>query len=180
MIRYILRRCLVMVPTLILISMLVFIIIELPPGDYFESYIAELKAAGEDADLAEVEELRSRYGFDQPAPIRYLTWVGGMLVGDFGYSFEYQLPVRDVIGDRLILTVVLSFLTIIFTWVVAFPIGNDSSGSTSKGVQALQLLVGGPSLLHAGLTAKKAAAHPNCFLLGLLLLRGRRCVVLLC
>lgn len=127
MIRYILWRCLVMVPTLILISMLVFTIIELPPGDYFESYIAELKAAGEDADLAEVEELRIRYGFDQPMPIRYLHWVGGMMVGDFGYSFEYRLPVSEVVGDRLWLTILVSVVTIIFTWAVAFPIGIYSA-----------------------------------------------------
>lgn len=127
MIRYILWRCLVMVPTLVLISMLVFTIIELPPGDYFESYIAELKAAGEEADLAEVEELRVRYGFDQPMPIRYLHWVGGMMVGDFGYSFEYRLPVTEVVGDRLWLTVLVSIVTIIFTWAVAFPIGIYSA-----------------------------------------------------
>jgi len=116
-----------MVPTLILISMLVFTIIELPPGDYFESYIAELKASGEEADLAEVEELRVRYGFDQPLPIRYLHWVGGMLVGDFGYSFEYRLPVTEVVGDRLWLTILVSVVTIIFTWAVAFPIGIYSA-----------------------------------------------------
>jgi len=127
MIRYILWRCLVMVPTLILISMLVLTIIELPPGDYFESYIAELKASGEEADLAEVEELRVRYGFDQPLPIRYLHWVGGMLVGDFGYSFEYRLPVTEVVGDRLWLTILVSVVTIIFTWAVAFPIGIYSA-----------------------------------------------------
>lgn len=127
MIRYILWRCLVMVPTLILISMLVFIIIELPPGDYFESYIAELRAAGEEADLAEVEELRVRYGFDQPMVIRYLHWAGGLLVGDFGYSFEYRLPVSEVVGDRLWLTILVSVVTIIFTWAVAFPIGIYSA-----------------------------------------------------
>lgn len=127
MIRYILWRGLVMVPTLILISMLVFTIIELPPGDYFESYIAELRAAGEEADLAEVEELRVRYGFDQPLPIRYLHWVGGMLVGDFGYSFEYRLPVTEVVGDRLWLTILVSVLTIAFTWALAFPIGIYSA-----------------------------------------------------
>ncbi len=127
MLRYILWRCLVMVPTLILISMLVFAIIELPPGDYFESYVAELKAAGEDADLAEIEELRVRYGFDQPILIRYLNWAGGMLTGDFGYSFEYRLPVSDVVGDRLWLTILVSVVTIIFTWAVAFPIGIYSA-----------------------------------------------------
>ncbi len=125
--RYILWRIVIMVPTLILISMLVFTIIELPPGDYFESYVAELRAIGEASDMAAIDALRARYGFDQPIPIRYLHWVGGMLVGDFGYSFEYQLPVNDVVGDRLWLSVVLSFVTIIFTWIIAFPIGIYSA-----------------------------------------------------
>lgn len=127
MLRYILGRILFMIPTLILISMLVFTIIELPPGDYFESYVAEIRAMGESADMAEIEELRIRYGFDQPAPIRYLRWVSGMLVGDFGYSFEYQLPVSDVVGDRLWLTMLVSFVTIIVTWILAFPIGIYSA-----------------------------------------------------
>jgi peptide/nickel transport system permease protein len=127
MVRYIFLRLLAMIPTLFLISVLVFVIIELPPGDYFESYVNELKALGEEADLAEVEELRAQYGFDQPAPIRYLHWVGGMLQGDFGYSFEYRLPVNEVVGDRLWLTVLLSVVTIIFTWAMAFPIGIYSA-----------------------------------------------------
>ena len=127
MLRYIIGRILVMIPTLILISMLVFTIIELPPGDYFESYVAEMRAMGETANLAEIEELRTRYGFDQPAPIRYFKWATGMLVGDFGYSFEYQLPVSEVVGERLWLTVLVSFVTIIVTWLVAFPIGIYSA-----------------------------------------------------
>ncbi|MFN0113411.1 MAG: ABC transporter permease [Paracoccaceae bacterium] len=127
MFRYILWRVAVMVPTLILISMLVFLIIELPPGDYFESYVAELQALGEAADSAEIQDLKERYGFDQPLPIRYLRWVGGMLQGDFGYSFEYRLPVSDVVGDRLWLTVLVSFVTILFTWAIAFPIGIYSA-----------------------------------------------------
>ena len=127
MFRYILWRIAVMVPTLFFISILVFAIIELPPGDYFESYISELKAMGETSDLAQIDELRARYGFDQPAPIRYLRWAGGMLVGDFGYSFEYQLPVSEVVGERLWLTVLVSTVTIIFTWLLAFPIGIYSA-----------------------------------------------------
>lgn len=127
MLRYILWRIAVMVPTLVLISMLVFTIIELPPGDYFESYVSELRAMGEAADMAEIEELRARYGFDRPPVLRYVHWVGGMLVGDFGYSFEYRLPVSDVVGDRLWLTVLVSFVTIIFTWLLAFPIGIYSA-----------------------------------------------------
>ncbi len=127
MIRYILLRALAMIPTLFLISVLVFFIIELPPGDYFESYVSELRSLGESADLAEIDMLRERYGFDQPQVVRYIWWVGGMLHGDFGYSFEYRLPVSEVVGDRLWLTVLLSTVTILFTWIVAFPIGIYSA-----------------------------------------------------
>ena len=127
MLRYILWRIAIMVPTLILISMLVFTIIELPPGDYFESYVSELQAVGESADMAEIDALRARYGFDQPAPIRYLHWVSGMLVGDFGYSFEYRLPVSEVVGERMWLTIMVSTVTIVFTWLIAFPIGIYSA-----------------------------------------------------
>ena len=127
MIRYLLWRVLVMIPTLILISMLVFAIIELPPGDYFESYVQELRAMGETADLQEIEDLKARYGFDQPVPIRYLHWVGGMLQGDFGYSFEYRMPVSEVVASRMWLTVLVSMVTIIFTWIIAFPIGIYSA-----------------------------------------------------
>lgn len=127
MIRYLLWRVLVMIPTLILISMLVFAIIELPPGDYFESYVQELRAMGETADLQEIEDLKARYGFDQPIPIRYLHWVGGMLQGDFGYSFEYRMPVSEVVASRMWLTVLVSMVTIIVTWIIAFPIGIYSA-----------------------------------------------------
>jgi peptide/nickel transport system permease protein len=125
--RYILWRIAVMVPTLILISALVFVIIELPPGDYFESYIAELRAMGEGVNEDHIAALRREYGFDQPPVIRYFYWVAGMVQGDFGYSFEYQLPVSEVVGDRLWLTVLVSFCTIVFTWLIAFPIGMYSA-----------------------------------------------------
>jgi peptide/nickel transport system permease protein len=127
MLRYILWRVAVMVPTLLIISGLVFTIIELPPGDYFESYIADLQAAGEGVDQERIDFLRKEYGFDQPPLLRYFHWLGGMFVGDFGYSFEYELPVNDVVGDRLWLTMLVSFVTIIFTWLIAFPIGMYSA-----------------------------------------------------
>ncbi len=127
MLAYIAKRVLYMIPTLILTSMLVFLLIELPPGDYLESYVAELLSAGETVDPKEIEFLRQEYGFDLPIWERYIKWASGMLVGDFGYSFEYQLPVNQVIGDRLFFTIVVTFFTIIFTWLVAFPIGIYSA-----------------------------------------------------
>jgi peptide/nickel transport system permease protein len=127
MLRYILWRIMVMIPTLVMISLLIFTIIELPPGDYFESYVEQLKAIGEKADMQEIEDLRARYGFDKSEPVRYLNWVSGMVTGDFGYSFEYRMPVTDVVGDRVWLTILVSTVTIIVTWLLAFPIGVYSA-----------------------------------------------------
>jgi len=116
-----------MIPTLIAISIIVFIIIELPPGDYLESYIAELQSQGETVDQKHVEFLRDHYGLGDPPYLRYLGWVTGMLHGDFGFSFEYKMPVSDVLGDRLFLTILVSIATILFTWLLAFPIGIYSA-----------------------------------------------------
>lgn len=127
MLYYILRRILMMIPTLAITSALIFAIIEAPPGNYLESYIAELRAQGEAVDTARIEYLRKEYGFDKTPIERYFTWVGGMFVGDFGYSFAYELPVTAVVGDRLFLTIVVSMVTIIFTWLIAFPIGIYSA-----------------------------------------------------
>ncbi len=127
MLYYIFRRVLMMIPTLIITSALIFAIIEAPPGDYLESYIAELRAQGEAVDNARIEYLRQEYGFDKSPVERYFNWVGGMFVGDFGYSFAYELPVTAVVGDRLFLTIVVSMATIIFTWLIAFPIGIYSA-----------------------------------------------------
>jgi peptide/nickel transport system permease protein len=116
-----------MIPTLIAISVVIFTIINLPPGDYFSTYIAELQSSGEAADLAKIHFLQVQYGFDRPLWEQYLYWVAGLLQGDMGYSFAYNLPVKDVVGDRLLMTFIVSFATIIFTYVVAFPIGVYSA-----------------------------------------------------
>jgi peptide/nickel transport system permease protein len=116
-----------MVPTLAITSALVFAIIEAPPGDYLESYVAELRAQGESIDTARIEYLRTEYGFDKTPVERYFHWVAGMFVGDFGYSFAYELPVTAVIGDRVFLTILVSVATIFFTWMIAFPIGIYSA-----------------------------------------------------
>jgi peptide/nickel transport system permease protein len=123
MLGYIGRRVLMMVPTLLAISLIVFAIIQLPPGDYFTSYMNELETRGETVDPDKIAFLKAQYGFDRPMYQQYLLWLTGMLRGDFGYSFEYDLPVRDVVGDRLLLTFIVSFATILFTWMLAFPIG---------------------------------------------------------
>jgi peptide/nickel transport system permease protein len=125
--RYIVQRVLLMIPTLVAISILTFVIIQLPPGNYLDTLIAELKAAGETADLQKVEFLRQQYGLDQPVWKQYGIWVYGLLHGDLGWSFEYDRPVNSIIGERLFLTFVVSLGAILFTWIVAFPIGVYSA-----------------------------------------------------
>ena len=127
LIRYILKRILLMIPTLIVTSALIFTVINLPEGDYFETLAAEMQAQGEKADMSRIEFLKKEYGFDKPPLERYVRWVAGLIQGDMGYSFEYQRPVREIVGDRLLLTMIVSFATIIFTWIVAFPIGIYSA-----------------------------------------------------
>ena len=127
MLRYIAHRFLIMVPTLLAISFIVFVIIQLPPGDYLETYIAELQSRGEGVDVEKIQFLRESYGLDQPFLVQYGYWVLGMVQGDFGYSFEFNLPVAQVVGDRLWLTALVSVATILFTWIVAFPIGVYSA-----------------------------------------------------
>ena len=127
MFQYFIRRVLVMIPTLIVISALVFAIIQLPEGDYLTTHIAELESQGESISREKVEFLRQQYGLDRPPVLQYFAWLFDMLRGDFGFSFEYNLPVNEVVGDRLFLSFVLSFSTIVFTWLVAFPIGIYSA-----------------------------------------------------
>lgn len=127
MIRYVITRIGAMIPTLVLASIVIFTIIQLPPGDYVETYIGELLASGESVDLQRAEYLRQEYGLNKPMWQRYLLWIGNFVTGDFGYSFEYQRPVSEVVGNSLFFTILLSFFTIILTWVVAFPIGIYSA-----------------------------------------------------
>ena len=116
-----------MIPTLFAISIITFVIIQLPPGDYLSTYIAELQSQGENVDIAKIESLRAQYGLDKSMVEQYCFWVLGLLQGDLGFSFEYQLPVSEVVGDRLLLTLILNFTTIIFIWLVSFPIGIYSA-----------------------------------------------------
>ncbi len=127
MLRYVLRRLLLMVPTLIAISMLTFVIIQLPPGDFLSAQMAEMRAQGESLQGEKIEYLRRLYGLDRPLWEQYLYWAWGLLQGDLGWSFEYDRPVSEVIGDRIFLTFVISFATVLFTWLIAFPIGIYSA-----------------------------------------------------
>ncbi len=128
MITYILRRILIAIPTLILISVLSFIIIQLPPGDYLDQKIAMLEQQyGDSSSVAQADALRKRYGLDKPAWKQYVGWVSGFIHGDFGESFRYEQEVKDLIGERLGYTLLLSIGSLLFTYLLAIPIGIYSA-----------------------------------------------------
>jgi len=127
MLGYIVRRVLYMIPTLIIISVIAFIIIELPPGDYLTAYMANLASTGTEASQDQIAALKRQYGLDRPLYIRYLRWIWRLLHGDMGVSFEWNRPVSELIWERLALTFVMSLLTTLFIWAVAFPIGIYSA-----------------------------------------------------
>ncbi len=127
MLRFITRRLLMMIPMLLAISLVSYIVMELPPGDYLTTYIMQLQAAGQVVQEDEAATLAKQYGLDQPAYIRYLRWMWRMLQGDFGVSLQWQRPVASLIWSRLGLTAAVTFATMIFTWVMAIPIGIYSA-----------------------------------------------------
>lgn len=128
MLAYLLRRLLFMIPTLIAISIVSFLIIQLPPGDYLTTLVANLAAQGDQVDAARLAALRERYGLGQPIYMQYWKWISGIVLhGDFGHSFEWNRPVSTLIWDRLGLTFVLSLSTLLFIWAVAFPTGIYSA-----------------------------------------------------
>jgi peptide/nickel transport system permease protein len=127
MLRFIAYRLLLMIPTIFVISIVSFIIIQLPPGDFLTSYVAGLTARGESIDEASIQALRNAYGLGQPLHVQYWKWITGVVQGDFGQSFLYRVAVSRLIWDRVGITIAVSFVTLIFTWAVAFPIGVYSA-----------------------------------------------------
>jgi hypothetical protein len=126
--RYIGRRLIYMVPTLVAISIVAFVIIQLPPGDYLSAYISRLESQGERVDPALLEGLRRQYGLGEPIHVQYWTWITNIIFhGDFGQSFEYSRSVSSLIADRLPWSIGLTLFALVFVWVVAFPIGVYSA-----------------------------------------------------
>jgi peptide/nickel transport system permease protein len=127
MLTYIGRRLTLGLFTVWAVSVLSFIIIQLPEGDFVTTRLAELANNGNSSATFEADQLRAEYGLDQPIFVQYLSWIGNVLQGEFGMSFDWHRPVADVLGDRLLLSMVVSVAAIIFTWAVALPIGVYSA-----------------------------------------------------
>ena len=166
MLRYTIRRLATMLSTLLVVSVLTFVIVNLPPGDVLSNQIAELQAIGDTSALERAEFLRRQYSLDQPLWKQYLIWMGfwpgvggfsGILQGDFGWSFELQKPVREVVGEALWMTLALNGFAILFVYAVALPLGTIAAVRANSWIDYLCTFIG-----YIGL------ATPN-FLLALIL-----------
>lgn len=127
MLHYFIRRLGYMLVTLVIVAILGFIIMELPPGSFVETEISRLQKVGGSMSQEQVKALYRRYGLDQPEYVRFWKWISGFVRGDFGEAFAYNLPVSELIGSRLVFTVVISLLTLIFSWGGAIILGVYSA-----------------------------------------------------
>ena len=125
--KYIVKRLLLLPLLLVIFSIFAFVIIQAPPGDYITTYIADLAASGSAIDQAQIDALRERYGLDQPMYVQYLKWMQRLVTGDLGFSLDWQKPIKELIGERIVLTVILGLFTFAFTWLLAIPIGIISA-----------------------------------------------------
>ncbi len=123
MLQYIIKRLLLLPLLLFIFSVFAFVIIQAPPGDFVTAYVAELAASGSSMDQTQIDAMRELYGLDKPMHVQYLKWMGRIVRGDLGVSLDWQRPITELIGERLLLTVMLGGFTFAFTWAVAVPIG---------------------------------------------------------
>lgn len=112
-----------MIITVFVVSIISFTIIQLPPGDYLTSYVTALQRSGQQVSEDQVEALRVQYGLGKPVYVQYFKWMSGFLRGDMGFSFQWKRPVNELVWERLGLTLALSLSSLLFTWIVSFPIG---------------------------------------------------------
>ncbi len=128
MLLYTFRRVLMLIPIVIVMSMVAFFLIQLPPGDYVSFRILQLKASGVQVSDQEAENLKVQFGLDKPPILRYLNWVEGIVLhGNWGYSMQWQEPVSQILGERVPMTVAISVAALIFSWIVAVPVGIYSA-----------------------------------------------------
>lgn len=128
MLQYILRRILFLIPLLFITSIIVFTLIQLPPGDFMTYYIMQLESQGTDVAEDQVVSLTRLYGLDKPFHVQYLIWMKNILMeGNFGISFTYDRPVNELLAERVPLTIAVSLLTMVFIWAVSIPIGIYSA-----------------------------------------------------
>ena len=127
MVKFILRRLLLMIPTLFILSIVCFLIIQAPPGDFVDSYVARLRAQGEFVEEERIVALRAQYSLDDPMVMRYFRWVSGVVRGDFGVSMNYNQAVTEIILDRLPYSMLITFLSLCIVYIIGIPVGMLSA-----------------------------------------------------
>ncbi|OQA44000.1 MAG: Inner membrane ABC transporter permease protein YejB [Chloroflexi bacterium ADurb.Bin325] len=128
MLVYIIRRILMLIPILILMSMVAFFLIELPPGDWVSTRITQLEMSGVQVSADEAARLIAQYGLDKPMPVRYWRWVEGIVMrGNWGFSMQWNKPVNEILAERVPMTIVISLSALLLSWIVAIPIGIYSA-----------------------------------------------------
>jgi peptide/nickel transport system permease protein len=127
MLPYITKRLLILPLLLFVFSVVAFLLIQAPPGDFVTSYVAELTASGSSMDQIQIDALRELYGLDQPIHLQYFKWISRILQGDLGVSLDWRKPISELIGERLLLTILLGTFTLLLTWALAVPIGIISA-----------------------------------------------------
>ena len=143
MLVYIIRRLLMLIPILLLVSFIAFFVIELPPGDWVTTYVTQLRSSGIELSSQEAQRLTELYGFDQPTYVRYFKWISGIVTrGDFGWSFQWGKPVGEIIAERLPITLAISLMALVFSWLVAIPIGIYSATHQYSLIDYLATFIG--------------------------------------
>ena len=128
MLLYMIRRIIMLVPILIVMSMMAFLLIQLPPGDWVTYRIEQLRMSGVMVSDREAESLKMEFGLDKPPVERYINWVRGIVVkGYWGRSMQWSKPVHEILQERIPMTMLISFLALIFSWALAVPIGIYSA-----------------------------------------------------
>ena len=150
-IKFVFRRLATMMLTLLLVSALIFLIINLPPGDYLSNQIAELRSTGQESGVAKAEFLRREYALDRSLPEQYLIWIGlwpgphgfsGILQGDFGWSFEFNKPVSEVVGGAMWLTIVVNLVAVLFVYAMALPLGVLAAAKSRTWIDYVTSFIG--------------------------------------
>jgi peptide/nickel transport system permease protein len=132
-----------LIPILLLVSFIAFFVIELPPGDWVTTYVSQLRTSGIQMSDQEAQRLTALYGFDQPTYVRYFKWISGIVTrGDFGWSFQWGKPVGEVIAERLPITLAISLMALVFSWLVAIPIGIYSATHQYSLIDYLATFIG--------------------------------------
>ena len=127
MLRFIVTRLLLLPLLMLLFTVVVFALVQAPPGDFLTSYVAMLASSGSSMDAAQVEALKQQFGVDQPIYVQYLRWLESLVRGDLGLSLEYQRPNTELIGERMLVTILLALFAFVITWIVAIPAGIYSA-----------------------------------------------------